>query len=295
LEKAAVFYSGPGLKLAAIIEKPKLLEGGHPAVVLCNGPGGGKDGLVDRVSHELVKAGYIAMRFDYRGITDSEGPRKRHIPLEHVEDIRNAVTFLQQQKGVDPDRIGLWGAATGGAEASYTAGVDTRIKCLVSVNGMGDLGRWFRTIRRYWEWQEFLKKLEADRIKRVTTGISEEVETSDIITRDPVTQHYVDEKAKLFPAQANVKRLMSLESAEAMISFKPETVVAQISPRAAMWIYASADTLVPPDQSRTMYENAREPKKLMVLDNVEHHGLYEAEPFNRIMSATIDWFNTHLK
>lgn len=295
MEKKAVFYSGPGLKLAAILEKPAAGKTAHPGIILCNGPGGGKDGLVDRVSHWLVKAGYVVLRFDYRGIGDSDGPKNRHIPLEQVEDIQNAVTFLQQQEGVDPDLIGLWGAATGGAEVSYTAGVDRRVKCMVSVNGMGDLGRWFRTIRRYWEWQEFLKRLDADRVKRVLAGVSDLVETSDIITRDPITQHYVDEKQKLNPGLPPPKRLLSLESAEAMINFKPEQVVAKISPRAALWIYASADTLVPPDQSITMYENAREPKKLVALDNIEHHGLYEADAFKQVMTASTDWFDAHLR
>ena len=62
-----------------------------------------------------------------------------------------------------------------------------------------------------------------------------------------------------------------------------------------MWICSSADTLVPPDQTTTMYENAREPKKLILLPDVEHHLLYEAETFRTVMTASTDWFNTHLK
>lgn len=295
MRKGVCFYSGPGLKLAGVVEKPKYAEVRSPGIVLCNGPGGGKDGLlVEQVALWLTKARYVVLRFDYRGIGDSEGPQNRLIPLEQVEDIQNAVTFLQQQTGVDPGRIGLWGAATGGAEVSYVAGIDSRIKCMVSVNGMGDMGRWFRTIRRYWEWQEFLKKLDADRINRVITGSSEKVEPREIITRDPASQQYLDEKQKRFPQQTPAKWLMSLESAEAMMKFRPESVVANIAPRAAMWIYSGADTLVPPDQSHTMFENAREPKKEIVFNGMEHHGLYEAEGFKTVMSASTDWFNTYL-
>jgi hypothetical protein len=163
---------------------------------------------------------------------------------------------------------------------------------------MGDLGRWFRTIRRYWEWVEFIERLEADRVKRVLTGKSELVETREIITRDPATQHYVDEVAKRFPGRPEQKNFLSLESGEAMMAFRPEAVVGQIAPRAAMWICASLDTLLPNEQSLTMYQNACEPKNLLIIkaDAVDqHHALYEGKPFEQMMKGSLDWFDDYLK
>jgi hypothetical protein len=298
MEKRVSFYSGPGLKLVAILENPAQRKSRKPGIVLCNGPGGGKDGLVDQVSHWFARAGYMVLRFDYRGIGESEGLRNRLIPLEQVEDARNALTFLQQQDGVDPECLGLWGAATGGANVSYLSGVDNRVKCMVSVNGMGDLGRWFRTIRRYWEWLEFIKRLEADRVNRVKTGKSELVETREIITRDPATQHYVEAAQKLLPKRTAYKSYLTLESAEAMMAFKPELVVGRIAPRASMWICASLDTLVPNEQSITMYENAQEPKNLLIIEaeaEDQHHALYSGKPFEQMMTASTDWFDAYLK
>ena len=164
MERNVFFYSGPGLKLTGILATPSNYEEGsgkRPGIVICQGPGGYKnpkvlkmETLVSAVSNWLSREGYVSLRFNYRGVGESEGPEYRLIPMEQAEDIGNAITFLQQQGEVDTSRIGLFGSATGGANVSYVAGVDSLVKCMVGVNSMGDLGRWMRSIRRYWEWLE---------------------------------------------------------------------------------------------------------------------------------------------
>lgn len=288
MEERVSFYSGAGLKLAAILEKPEADNKARPAVVICNGPGGGKDGLAERVSHWLVAADYIVLRFDYRGIGESDGPKSRLIPLEQAEDIGNAVTFLQQQKGVDPQRIGLWGVATGGAAATWAAGTDRRVKCLVCANGMSDLGAWLRDNRRYWEWVELLKLLEEDRVKRVLTGVPGMLETP-LIPPNPNTQRYRDQFFKDKPMA-----LLTLESVEAMVNFRPIEVVPRIAPRAAMWICARQETLIPTEQIVAAYEKAGEPKRLYFIEGVEHHQLYTPGPFEEMMKVSVEWFNQQL-
>ena len=300
-KKEVHFYSGPGLKLAGVLSMPAGTKK-YPAVVLCQGPGGYNnpdlmemDPLMPAVSRWLCGAGYVTLRFYYRGVGPSEGPAYRLIPLEQVEDIRNAITFLQQKKGVDTARIGLFGLATGGANISYTAAVDKRVKCMVSVNGMGDLGRWVREMRRYWELLEFNKELEQDRTQRVLTGSSRLVDQSSIILTDPVTAGFREEMIKKHPEVTRKNRmLLSLESADALASFQPEKMVHRISPRAAMWICAEHDTLLSPDHSRIMYANAGEPKQLVVVQDEEHHSLYANEGFAKVMKHAVKWFNAHL-
>ena len=306
MERRVYFYSGPGLKLTGFLSVPPDYEEGagkRPGVVLCQGPGGYKnpevvarDTLMPAVSQWLNRAGFVALRFSYRGVGESEGPDYRLIPLEQVEDIGNVITFIQQQEEVDTNRIGLFGAATGGANVSYVAGIDPRVKCMVSVSGMGDLGRWARSTRRYWEWLEWLQVLDKDRVDRVLTGKSRIVELTEIIPPDPAAKR---EAAKMAAISSELKvtsaMLLSLESAEAISNYRPETVVGRISPRAAMWICAGNDALVPIDESRSMYQQAKEPKKLVILEGVEHHALYHAPAFEQVMTHATEWFDTYLK
>jgi len=306
MERKVHFYSGAGLKLTGIVSTPSDYEEGggkRPGIVICQGPGVSKDleamtkdSFTSMVSNSwLAAVGYVVLRFCYRGSGESEGLEYRLIPLEQVEDIGNAITFLEQQEEVDASCIGLLGLATGGANVSYVAGIDPRVKCMVSVSGMGDCGRWMRSIRRYWEWKDWLKILDEDRVNRVLTGKSSCVETKEVIIHDPETVQSEVEAKKLYPQFASRKRLLSLESAEALLNFQPESVVDKISPRAAMWICAGNDTLVPNWESRSMYEKAGEPKKLVIIEEEKHHGLYYTPSLERWLTQGIEWFNTHLK
>jgi hypothetical protein len=165
---------------------------------------------------------------------------------------------------------------------------------MVSAGGVGDGQRWMQSMRRYWEWDEWLCVLEEDRVNRVMTGKSRLVEIKEIILHDPETAEYSTklEENKEFPA----KRLLSLESAEAIMNYSPTSVVDRISPRAAMWICAENDTAVPVDDNgRHMYENAGDPKNLVIIEGERHHDLfYVAAPFERMMTHSTEWFDSYL-
>jgi hypothetical protein len=292
MERKIFFYSSAGLKLSGIFEAPeKLNHETVPGIVLCQAGTGTKEALLPEVSQWLVKRGYAVLRFDYRGVGESEGPRCRMFPSEQVEDIRNGVSLIQQQGEVDGERIGLWGPSSGGANASYTAGIDSRVKCMVSVSGMGDMGRWLKTIRRYWEWRELLELLGKDRRNRVLTGTSRNVTTSEIIL--PVATSGMD-TLPMPKNPAAQKNELTLESVEAMIQFKPETVVDKISPRAAMWIYTQEDTVVPVEESQSMYREAHEPKKIVAINGYKHYELYHGAGFEQVMKHSKEWFDRYL-
>jgi len=294
IEKKVFFYTGPGLKLSGSLDLPDNYTHGkkRPGIILCHAGTGTKETFLPEVSRWLVKKGYAVLRFDYRGFGQSEGPKHRLIPSEQVEDIRNAITCMQLQPEVDSERIGLWGPSSGGANVSYTSGIDPRVKCMVSVSGMGDMGRWLQTIRRYWEWKEFLKILDDDRKQRVRTGTSALMVTSKIVLLSPTSGIESLPKPKNPAVQQNE---LSLESVDAMIHFKPEAVVDRIAPRAALWIYPEQDTVVPVEESQRMYYRAREPKKLVALKGFKHYELYHGNGFKQVMSRTIAWFDHYLK
>jgi len=303
IKKDISFYSGPGLKLEGSLCLPDASPKSHdpvPGIVICAGPGTGRTpSLSDlhhtpKVSQWLTGEGYAVLHFHYRGVGHSEGPPHRLIPLEMSEDIRAAITFLEQQPEVDAARIGLWGATTGGTNVSYVAGVDPRVKCTVSVSGIGDLGRWQRTVRRYWEWLEFKARLEADRRQRAISGDSELVPVQTITGFGRGMPEFLQKIKKLYPEYVSEDRLLTLESIAALLEFRPETVVAQIAPRAIMWLRAAEDTVVPTPESDAMYAAAGEPKKLVTLPGLEHEDLYFDRGFELMMGHSTEWFQAHL-
>jgi alpha/beta superfamily hydrolase len=115
----------------------------------------------------LAEAGYVVMSFDYKGWDDSEGPKSRLAPYSRVADVQAALTFLGAQPEVDAARLGIYGTSYGGATVVFVAAVDPRVKCVVSVVGVGNGARWMRSIRRPDEYHDLLTRAAADRDKRV--------------------------------------------------------------------------------------------------------------------------------
>jgi len=260
-------------------------------IVVCAGFAGVQGIYLPEICEALASAGYVSLRFDYRGFGESEGPRGRVVPLEHVQDIRSALTFLQQQPEVDPERIGLYGTSFGGAHVSYTAAVDERVACTVSTVGIGNGRRWMRSLRRYWEWQAFLRRLAEERVHRVLTGRVTYVSPYEIMLRDPDTEAVHAERLKQFPGSVVD---IALESGEAIIEYAPEDVVHRIAPRAILWIHSGSDELVPPEESEAMYARAGEPKKLVILRGFTHYDVYKGEGFSTVMREATDWYRRFL-
>jgi alpha-beta hydrolase superfamily lysophospholipase len=111
---------------------------------------------LERYGAALAANGIVAMAIDYRGwgrsgafiyVADNVRwddrlrfsqhtakvrlRRRRLIPAAQVTDIRNAITWIQGEPGVDRARIGVWGADLGGGHAIMTAGTDARVKAVV--------------------------------------------------------------------------------------------------------------------------------------------------------------------
>jgi alpha/beta superfamily hydrolase len=289
-ERKVYFKNDQGLRLEGVLERPDR-SGQMAGIVLCQAGTGTSEAFLPEVSKWLVEHGYAVLRFDYQGVGRSEGQKCELMPMAQVDDIQNAITFMQQQDEVDADRMGIWGPSSGAANVSYIAGIDPRVKCMVSVSGIGDMERWFKAMRRYWEWKEFLKRLEEDKKQYELTGESKRVLTSEIVL--PVPSSGMDTLP--FPKNpAAQKNQLTLASASAMLKFKPEMVVQHIAPRAAMWIYTTEDTVIPIEESQSMYQKADEPKKLIVLEGYKHYELYQGNGFESVMTHSTEWFDAHL-
>ena len=101
-------------------------RGRVPAIVLMHGCGGPKSPS-HRWAAQLAAWGFAAL------VLDSFGPRHipqvcsdtlRLLPTQRTGDAYGALQFLQGQRGVDPDRIGLMGWSHGGSSALWAVDRD---------------------------------------------------------------------------------------------------------------------------------------------------------------------------
>jgi hypothetical protein len=287
-EKTVAFYSD-GLRLAGVLSLPDG-AGPHPGVVLCHGFTGIKELILPYYARRFAEVGFAALAFDYRGFGESEGPRGRLIPLEQVNDIRNAITFMEAQPEVDANRIGLWGTSFGGAHVPYVAGIDERVKAAVAQVGFGDGERLFRRKADDARIAMMQTMLAADRRQRVLTGKGAMVDPLTMLS-DEDSVAFFNEAVKELPQLATQ---LSLETGEKTWEYKPEEVVGRIAPRALLLIAVEHDQPCPKEEYEAMYAKAGEPKKLVVLPSLRHYDVYAGPGAETTSRLAIDWYREHL-
>lgn len=63
---------------------------------------------------QLASLGYASLSLDKRGIGGSAGNWLDQSIDDRVEEAREAIAWARKQPGIDPDRIGVWGASQAG-------------------------------------------------------------------------------------------------------------------------------------------------------------------------------------
>jgi pimeloyl-ACP methyl ester carboxylesterase len=288
------FFSA-GYRLDGLLYTPRDLAPGErrPGVVLLVGYTYLKTMVMPDIAKALNAAGYVALVFDYRGFGDSEGPRHRLIPLEQVDDARAALTFLADQPQVDQARLAVAGLSLGGAHAVAVAALDRRVVAAVALEPLGDGERWLRSLRRHWEWAQFQEQLAADRTRRARTGVSQQVDPLEIVVPDPDSRAFLEQVVAEFP---QMRCELPLESAAALVEYRPEALAERIAPRPLLLIHGAADRLVPVDESRSIAARAGQSSRLEVIPGMGHFDwIMPGSPgFRRVADLVVNFLGESL-
>lgn len=131
------------ISLAGTLTLPE--QGGRfPAVVLITGSGpqnrneeilGHKPFLV--IADYLTRNGIAVLRFDDRGVGQSEGDFSGATSADFGTDVASAVAYLQTREEIDPKKIGLVGHSEGGLIAPMVAAGSPDIAFIVLLAGPG--------------------------------------------------------------------------------------------------------------------------------------------------------------
>ena len=293
MSKQAVSFYSQGCKLLGDLYRPDDLGDGETraGILLCHGYTGVKDLYLPDNAAALVAEGYVVLTFDYKGWGASEGPKTHLNPHGRVADAQAALSFLALQPEVDADRLGIYGTSYGGATVVWLAAVDERVKCTVSVVGIGNGKRWMRSVRRPDEWFDLLEQSAADRDRRLQTGESTYVERNAVLLPDRQSLELAAAARRNNPAAVGT---LPLDYIEETLAFNPEWVVDKIAPRAVLFITSDQDRLVPPEESMHLYDRAGEPRKLVTLKGYGHYEVYIEPAFSEVMRETIAWYQRYV-
>ena len=276
-------FESAGITLRGSLHLPDGAAGPGPAIVLCHGFGGNSGGGGHpEFARALRRAGYVVMRFDFRGCGASGGEPGRVICLEEVEDVRNAITFLQAQDGVDETKIGVIGGSLGGSVAIFAAAIDARVRVCSANGAIGNGERRFRF--QYPDdalWQDFLARLEEAKRHQQQTGRPVMMNRFDIVQ---IPEH---RRAGLPPG---ARMSFPAETAISMLEFNPESVVRRIAPRPLLLIHPRGDEVVPKSESEQLAAAAGGPCELHIMEIDDHFALGNPA----LHAITLDWLARYL-
>ena len=291
MKQEVVFYS-ENCKIVGDLYLPDFYNDGDrlPAIVLCHGFSGIREILLPPYAELFAQNGFAALVFDYRGFGDSEGERGRLVPAEEVVDIRNAITFMETVPEVDTARIGLWGTSFGGANAIYTASIDKRVKCIsvqitfgsgerMVAGGMNDEAR-----------EKLLSTLQKAWQRAVTKNKPMYLNMDQILT-DPDSKEFYQKTVDMHPKLKNRLPLLTIKES---MECRPEDHISNLG-IPIMIIGATGDIVCPVEESKILYEKAREPKELFTIDGARHYDVYEGEHFKLSAGKALEWYNKYLK
>lgn len=284
-----------GLMIAGdlYVKKDMNFEKLQPALIVGAPYGGVKEQGPCVYANELAQRGFIVLTFDPCYMGESEGePRHVASPELFTENFSAGVDYLGIQSYVDRERIAVIGICGSGGFALAAAQVDTRIKAIITTS-MYDISSAARAGQTPEQILDAKKALAAQRWKDAENGYMPEY--TPIFPETPledVPAGIPEPDAEWFRFYA-VKRGhherarggFTTTSNIPFLNFDLLAHLDEISPRPIMFVVG--DRAHSRFFSEAAFKKAREPKKMVIVDDAEHIDLYDRTdriPFDKIES-----------
>ena len=268
-----------------------------PTIVMAHGFSAVKEMYLDKFAEAFAAGGLNALVFDNRNFGDSDGtPRLEIDPWAQVRDYRHAITYAITLPETDTDRIGIWGSSYSGGHVLVVGAIDRRVKAVVAqvplISGYDNI----RALVRSDFIAGFREQFDADRLARFQ---GKEPAMVPVVAEDPLApsalptpdswQWFTETGQTRAP---NWKNEVTLRTVEMLGEYNPVDYIAQISPTPLLLLPARGDVLTPSAFAIAAYEQAREPKKLVILPG-GHFDAY-VDGFDASSGPALAWFREHL-
>ena len=115
MHKVSIIFKSKGLSLEGILTTPTGQPSLFPAAVLCHPHplfgGSMENNVVVSLASALCNSGIATLRFNFRGVGESEGFSTQAV--EEQNDVLAAMKVLQRWEGIDKNRLALVGYSFG--------------------------------------------------------------------------------------------------------------------------------------------------------------------------------------
>jgi fermentation-respiration switch protein FrsA (DUF1100 family) len=304
IERVAYPARNTGTAIVANIFKPAGFQASrkYAAIVVTHPFGGVKEQTAGLYALHLAEQGFLTLAYDasYQGESGGE-PRLMEVPGQRLDDISCAIDFLVRHPQVDGERIGSLGICAGGGYALCNAATEQRVKAVAAVSTF-NLGEARREGMGTISYEERMKRLRAAGEARSREARGEPVQLVPVVPDSAAS--FTEQTPALYregydyyrTARAqhpNSPNRYMLSSLPLQMAFFPFEQLDTISPRPLLVVAGSkADTLF---WSREVYEKAKEPKELRVIEGATHIDMYDRPQFvTPAVGRLADFFGRHL-
>lgn len=298
--KKITFKNRYGITLAADLYQPKNASGKLPAIVVGGPFGAVKEQSSGLYAQIMAERGFVTLAFDpsYTGESGGE-PRNIASPDINTEDFSAAVDCIAMQGNVDRERIGMIGICGWGGMALNAVAVDKRVKAVVA-STMYDMTRvmskGYNDSVTLEQRTQGLKQLSQQRWEDAGKA-SPAYQAPYNVLKGGEPQFMVDyhdyymTPRGYHPRAVNSGNAWSQTTPLSFMNMPLLTYISEISPRPVLFIHGEkAHSLY---MGKTAYENAAEPKEMMIIPGASHVDLYDQVdviPFDKLTS----FFKQHL-
>jgi hypothetical protein len=304
IERVTYPARNTGTAIVANLFKPAGFDASrkYAAVVVTHPFGGVKEQTAGLYALRLAEQGFVTLAYDASYQGESGGlPRLMEVPAQRLDDISCAIDFLGGHPLVDPLRIGSLGICAGGGYALCHAATELRVKAVAAVSTF-NLGEARREGMGTISYEERMKRLKDAGEARSREARGEPARLVPVVPDSaasftestPATYREGHEYYRTARAQhPNSPNRYVFSSLPQQMAFFPFEQLDTISPRPLLVIAGSrADTLF---WSRQVYEKAREPKELHVVEGATHIDMYDRPQFVApAVGKLAEFFGRHL-
>ncbi|MEZ5233681.1 MAG: alpha/beta hydrolase [Acidimicrobiales bacterium] len=289
-------FDAEGTTLRGWLVTPDAGGGPFPTVVMAHGFSAVKEMFLDRYAERFADAGVASIVYDNRNFGASDGqPRQEIDPWAQVRDYRHALTFATTLAEVDAGRLGvgfqlLRGPRVGGGR-HRSAGAGG------GVPGAGHLRLAQRGPPRPRRPHRLLPGAVRCRPRRPLPGraaamvpvVAEGMFDPCALPTPDSWQWFTEAGRTIAPSWRNE---VTLRSVEMLTEYEPGVYVPRISPTPLLMVIGARDHLTVADEALAAYNQALEPKRLLLVEG-GHFDVY-TEAFEQTAGAAAGWFAEHL-
>lgn len=287
------FKNRYGITLTGDLYTPKNSENQKLSAIAISGPFGAvKEQSSGLYANQMAERGFVVLAFDpsYTGESGGE-PRNVASPDISTEDFSSAVDFLGLQKNVDRNKIGIIGICGWAGFALNATAIDKRVKA-VAVTSMYDMTRvmskGYNDKMTAEERTKLLEQLGEQRWKDAENGTPAYQPAYNKLSGGEaqflVEYHdYYMTPRGYHERSVNSGNAWTITTPISFMNMPILTYIKEISPRPLLII--AGENAHSRYFSETAYNNASEPKELMIIPNAVHVDLYDKVdviPFDKL-------------